>query len=74
MRKVWLAIALIGVVLGASNIFAKEKSIGGTWTLTVEQHFGLKLVLEQKNTVVTGRSTGRTGIQSSSSVRSRAAR
>lgn len=54
MRKVWLAIALIGVVLGASNIFAKEKSIGGTWTLTVEQHFGLKLVLEQKNTVVTG--------------------
>ena len=54
MRKVWLAIALIGVVLCGSSIFAKEKSIGGTWTLTVEQHFGLKLVLEQKNTAVTG--------------------
>ena len=49
-----LIIALIGIVLCDSNIFAKEKSISGTWTLTVEQHFGLKLVLEQKNTVVTG--------------------
>ena len=55
MRKVWLAIALIGVVLCTSSIFAKEKSIAGTWTLTVEQRFGLKLVLEQKNKVVTGR-------------------
>jgi hypothetical protein len=54
MRKILLTIALIGIVAGASNILAKEKSISGTWTLTVEQHFGLKLVLEQKNTTVTG--------------------
>lgn len=54
MRKVRLAIALISVIVCDSSIFAKEKSIAGTWTLTVEQHFGLKLVLEQKNTVVTG--------------------
>jgi hypothetical protein len=54
MRKTLLAIAIVGVIPGASAIFAKEKSIAGTWTLTVEQHFGLKLVLEQKNTTVTG--------------------
>jgi hypothetical protein len=54
MRKIFLTIALIGIVVAASSVFAKEKSIGGTWTLTVEQHFGLKLVLEQKNTTVTG--------------------
>jgi len=54
MRKIWLAIALIGVVLCNSSIFAKAKSISGTWTLTIEQQFGLKLVFEQKNTVVTG--------------------
>jgi hypothetical protein len=53
MRKILLAIALIGIVVGAGSIFAEEKSIAGTWTLTVE-HIGLKLVLEQKNTTVTG--------------------
>jgi len=33
---------------------ARTKTVSGTWTLTVEQHFGLKLVLEQKNKTVTG--------------------
>jgi hypothetical protein len=54
MRKTLLAIAIVGMVLGGSTIFAKEKSIAGTWTLTVEQHVGLRLLLEQKNTTVTG--------------------
>ena len=54
MRRTLLAIAVVGIVLGGSAIFAKEKSIAGTWTLTVEQHFGLRLVLQQKNTTVTG--------------------
>jgi len=54
MRKTILAVVIFGVALGAANVLAKEKSIGGTWTLTVEQHLGLKLVLVQKNTVVTG--------------------
>jgi hypothetical protein len=35
MRKAWLAISLIGVVFGASSVFAKEQSVAGTWTLTV---------------------------------------
>ena len=46
--------AVVGVVLGAGAVIAKEKSIAGTWTLTVEHQFGLKLVLEQKVAVVTG--------------------
>jgi len=54
MRKTLLAIAIVGMIPGASTIFAKGKSIAGTWTLTVEQHIGLRLVLEQKNTTVTG--------------------
>ena len=54
MRRTLLATAVVGMVLGGSAIFAKEKSIAGTWTLTVEQHFGLRLVLQQKNTTVTG--------------------
>jgi len=54
MRKTILAVVIFGVALGAANVLAKEKSIAGTWTLTVEQHLGLKLVLEQKNKTVTG--------------------
>ena len=33
---------------------AKDKSVTGTWTLTIEQQFGLKLELEQKKAAVTG--------------------
>jgi hypothetical protein len=54
MRKVMAALAVVSVILGAGSVSAREKSIAGTWTLTVEQQFGLKLVLEQKRTVVTG--------------------
>ena len=52
-----LAAALIVIAVAATGVAtagAKEKTIAGTWTLTVEQHFGLKLVLEQKNKSVTG--------------------
>jgi len=54
MRKAISAMVVIGAVLAAGSVFGKGKSIAGTWTLTVEQHFGLKLVLEQKSAVVTG--------------------
>ena len=33
---------------------AQTRNVSGTWTLTVEQRFGLKLVLQQKNKNVTG--------------------
>ena len=54
MRKALLAFALIGIVSGANHVLAKDKSVEGTWTLTVEQRFGLKLVLAQTHTTVTG--------------------
>jgi hypothetical protein len=56
MKRVIIAAILIAIAaLSAGTIDAKGKSIAGEWTLTVEQHFGLKLVLAQKGTVVTGR-------------------
>jgi len=49
VTTVFIAIAVFAV----TSINAKEKSIAGTWTLSVE-HLGLKLVLAQKKTAVTG--------------------
>ena len=46
--------APLAAALGAGVLNAKEKSIAGDWTLTVEKRFGLKLELAQKNTTVTG--------------------
>ena len=40
--------------LAVGSVDAKQESISGTWTFTVEQHFGLKLVLDQKKSAVTG--------------------
>ncbi len=54
MRNTLLACALIGLIAGTGRMAAKEKSVAGTWTFTVEQRFGLKLVLEQSRTTVTG--------------------
>lgn len=54
MRKVLLAIVLIGVSLGAGSVLAKPQPLTGIWTLTVEQHFGLKLELTQKKNALTG--------------------
>ena len=55
MKSAIVAAAVIAVAaaLGVGSIDAKEQSVTGTWTLTVE-HFGLKLELAQKKTAVTG--------------------
>ena len=42
------------LVAAAIPVHAQDKSVTGPWTLTVEQHFGLKLELEQKKSAVTG--------------------
>ena len=47
------ALTLAGAVLAAGAVQAKQESIAGAWTFSVE-HFGLKLVLEQKKSAVTG--------------------
>jgi hypothetical protein len=52
MKHVILAVVVIAT-LAAASLDAKETSIAGTWTFSVE-HIGLKLVLEQKKDAVTG--------------------
>ena len=54
MKRALLAAVVAVTALGAVIVGAEEKSVTGTWTMTVEQHFGLKLMLEQKKTAVTG--------------------
>ena len=55
MKSAIVAAAVIAVAaaLGAGSVDAKEQSVTGTWTLTVE-HFGLKLELAQKRHAVAG--------------------
>jgi hypothetical protein len=54
MKRIVLTLLVVaGAVIGAGSVDAKQKTIAGTWTLSVE-HIGLKLVLEQKKTAVTG--------------------
>ena len=54
MRTLTSALIVVAIAwLGAVAVGAKEKSVTGDWTLTVE-HVGLKLVLAQKNRTVTG--------------------
>jgi len=54
MKRIVLTLLVVaGAAIGAGSVDAKQKTIAGTWTLTVE-HIGLKLVLEQKKTAVTG--------------------
>jgi hypothetical protein len=48
-----LLLAVIVIATPAASLGAKETSIAGTWTFSVE-HIGLKLVLEQKKDAVTG--------------------
>jgi hypothetical protein len=52
MKHVILAVLVIATLAGTS-LDAKETSIAGTWTFSIE-HIGLKLVLEQKKDAVTG--------------------
>ena len=53
MKHSRFAILVIGVALVAASVNAKDQSLAGTWTLSVE-HIGLKLVLEQKKTAIAG--------------------
>jgi hypothetical protein len=54
MKRALLAAAVFAVAaIGAGSVEAKDKSLTGTWTFTVE-HFGLKLELVQKKGAVTG--------------------
>jgi hypothetical protein len=54
MKRIVLTLLVVAAaVIGAGSVDAKQKTIAGTWTLSVE-HIGLKLVLEQKKTAVTG--------------------
>ena len=52
MKHLILAVLVIATPAVAS-LDAKETSIAGTWTLSIE-HIGLALVLEQKKDAVTG--------------------
>src|SRR4051812_13852142 len=54
MKHLILAVLILaGAPIPVGPVQAKEASIAGTWTLSVE-HLGLKLVFEQKKSVVTG--------------------
>jgi len=54
MKQSLLAVLVVaGAALAAGSVAAKDESIAGTWTFSVE-HIGLKLVLEQKKSAVTG--------------------
>jgi len=52
MKHFTLAVVVMAS-LAATTLDAKETSIAGTWTLSVE-HIGVKLVLEQEKGLVTG--------------------
>jgi hypothetical protein len=55
MRKALLAVAMLGVTCGAGALHAKQQSLTGVWTMTVEQHFGLRLELTQTKNAIAGR-------------------
>ncbi len=52
MKRAIFTTALIASV-AVATVNAKPKSVDGEWTFSVE-HIGLKLVLAQKNTTITG--------------------
>ena len=53
MKHVRLAVLVLGATLAVGSVEAKQKSIAGAWTFSVE-HIGLKLVLEEKKSAITG--------------------
>src|SRR5262245_53011111 len=54
MRNSMIAVLVVsGAALAAGSVYAKQESIAGEWTLSVER-IGLKLVLEQKKSAITG--------------------
>jgi hypothetical protein len=52
-HSILVVLVLAGAALAAGSVAAKQQSIDGTWTLSVE-HIGMKLVLGQKKSAVTG--------------------
>ena len=52
-HSLFVVLVLVGAALAAGSVAAKQESIAGPWTLSVE-HIGMKLVLEQKKSAVTG--------------------
>jgi hypothetical protein len=52
-RSVIPVLVLVGAALFAGSVAAKDESLAGEWTFSVE-HIGLKLVLEQKKSAITG--------------------
>jgi hypothetical protein len=52
-RVIVAAFVIASIALVSSTVNARAQSVAGTWTFTVE-HLGLELVLEQKDTHVTG--------------------
>jgi hypothetical protein len=51
--KHWILAVPVVALLAVASLDAKDTSIAGTWTLSVE-HIGVKLVLEQQKGAVTG--------------------
>lgn len=52
-HRIMAALVLAVATLAAGSVQAQQDSIAGDWTFSVE-HLGLKLVLEQKKSAVTG--------------------
>ena len=54
MKHTILALLVcVGAALPVASVEAKQESLAGDWTFSIE-HFGLKLTLEQKKSVVIG--------------------
>ena len=55
MRIATVAVAVLGVMCSTDAVSAKGKSLTGIWTMTVEQHLGLRLELAQDKNALAGR-------------------
>jgi hypothetical protein len=54
MRRVFASVVMVVVMATtASSLYASQKSVAGTWTMSAEQ-LSLRLVLAQKGKIVTG--------------------
>jgi hypothetical protein len=53
MKRAIFAAIIACAGFGGGIVGAKSPSVAGTWTLTVE-HAGMKLVIDQRDTIVTG--------------------
>lgn len=53
MKQLKVAILVLGVAVAVGSTEAKQLSIDGAWTFSIE-HIRLKLVLEEKGSAITG--------------------